>query len=754
MTNTTQIDYVYVLKQLNGVIKTIETYPLGHPLTVPAVDKCYNALKKVLDHVDQITVSWLGNRIMVNGNNVEGSQNLKRLLEESVTQNLHSLTFSKDLTKNEFALYLGFFIKPNQKEAAPKSLLEYLEANRIHSIQVDQVRFELVTKDDVVVKSEMLEGAELKNQISQIIRDNPDLLKDIILNKSTLYDDIEEKFGPGTDLNQLSVQIKSQVKELSDEDLVNLLVSGLEPNLVKLDPGASSQTLNEIWDLAYKMLEDRERMKLLPQIKNMLSEHGLIEKKHLDFIFDERWLKSQEVLDELVRMIEKLGTEEVEVERLMFLWHRVINAQEVKIKTYAIDLLLAQLDLENKRSLNLASYVLKEGMNQFTQDKMEFEFNYITQRLSEKITDPLLPASTLESYGELFKAILVERIKREEFKDVLPILMEYNNRLSTAIAYPEGVKDVASSFIKDITDEPTLTFLTSHIKDGVPMQNIKLVEEILESLEKNKVAEKLLSICTSPDRTTRMSALRVLNRSGKYSITAISSLLSNMDIFIREKDSGNLVTDSWYVMRNAIYILGNISDEESIQILSQLVKDPDTRVRLEAVKVLEKLGGDKAANVLLDVLEDPEEEVRKSAIASLVLLNDERCLTALIEHFRSSPDDKLATLIAIGKIGNKETIEDDYHRRTIGFLQALLSEEEVGIKSLPPKQKDGIQIAAMGILGRIAAPESADEIEQFIKRKKKGLRGLLINERLIEAAHRAMKTLKSKAVETIPPGPD
>lgn len=754
MISTTQIDYAYFLKQLNGVIKTIETYPLGHPLTLPAVDKCYNALKKALEQVDQITVSWLGNRIMVNGDNIEGSQSLKRLLEESVIQNLHSLTFHKELTKNEFAIYLNFFVIPNQKEAAPKSLSEYLEANRIHSIQVDQVRFELVTKDDVVVKSEVLEGVELKNQISQIIRDNPEFVKDIILNRFIRNEGVQEKFGPNMDLKELSAQIKNQVKELSDDDLMNLLISGLEPSPTGLEPRASSSTLNEVLDLVYKILEDRERMKLLPQIKNMLSEHGLIEKKHLDFIFDERWLKSQEVLDELVRMMDKLGTEEVDLKRLMFLWHRVIDTQEPKIKTYAIDMLLSQIDSENSETRGLAIDVVKDGLNQFIQKKMEVEFSYVTGKLLERLKNQLLPTFTLEGCSELLKIGLTELIGRGEFQDALHILVEYNNRQSTEIAYPEGTKELASGFIRDVTDDTTLAYLTGSIKEGVPMVNIKLVEEILESLDKDKVAERLVSIFTVSDRATRMSALRVLNRLGRSSVSAISSFLSNLAVFAREKDRGSLVNDSWYKMRNAIYVLGNIPDDNSMQVLSQLSKDPDIRVRLEVVKVLEKLHRDESVNVLLTFLSDPEDEVRKSAIASLGWLNDERCLTPLIEHFRNSPDDKLTTLIAIGKIGNKEIAGEGYDPRTIRFLLALLSEEEAGVKPLPPKQKDEIQIAALSILSRVGDPELADGIEKFIKKKKRGLKGLLTNERLVKAAYRTLKTMKSKGVKTPSPEPD
>ncbi len=752
METLTKSDYAGVLKKMNGAIRVLEMYPPDHPAILLATKKPFSALQDIFKGVDHLTISKAEDRIIVNGTNIEGASLPERLLEEFKNDNINSININKSVGQDELSSFLSFFVKLLDKDAPYKSLPEFLNENDIQSISVDQLHYELVSENEVVVKTEVLEGAELKIQISKIIRDNPDLVRDILLNKSIKKDEVLGKFDPETDLSQVSDQIKNQVKDLSDDDLLHLLASGLEKNLTKLEPHDSGSALNEIVDLVYKMLEDREEIKLLPQIKNVLTDHGIVEKKHLDFIFDERWLKSQEVLDELVRMIEKLGTDEVELERFKFLWNRVINSKDIEIKTYAVDMLLVQLGSENSVAQILAANVLKEGLNQFIQEKSEVEFNHIRLRLSEKIKDPLLSAYVLKSYAELLKVIFTERINRGEFKDTLLLLVEYNNRLSSGKVYPEGVKDVALSFIQDITDEQTLSFLTSYIKEGVPMQSIKQVEEILESLDKDRVAEKLLAIFTLPDRATRMSALRVLNRLGRSSVSAISSFVSNEATFVREKESEHLVSDSWYKMRNAIYVLGNIPDDKSVQVLSRLSADPDVRVRLEVVKVLEKLNRSETVNILLSFLNDPEDEVRRSAIASLGLLNAERCLNPLLEHFRRNSKDRLSTLSAIGKIGGEETIEDEYYDRIIKFLLSILSDEEAGIKQLLPKQKDEIQIMALNILGKIGSSEYGGEIEEFIKNKKKGLKRFLTNDRLIESAHRALKMIKSKGTHQFPNG--
>ena len=746
MGTTTKPNYPGVLKKMNGAIRVLEMYPPDHPAIRQAINKPFSALQEIFEGVDNLTISQTDGRIIINGISIEGAFLPERLLQEFKNENINSININKGLEEGEFNNFLSFFAKPVGKEAPSVSLPEFLKEKDIHSIRVDQLHYELVSENEVVVANEVLEGAELKAQISRIIRDNPALVRDLLLNKSASKEAIEGNFGSDVDLNHLSGQIQNQVKEISDDDLVNLLASGLEKSLEKFDLSETDSMLNEMVGLVFKLLEDRDKMKLLPQIKNMLSERGLLEKKHLDYIFDEKWIKSQAVLDELTGMIDHLGTEDVDSERFIFLWSRVNSTQDNEIKTYVMDQLLSRLYSENVQSRNLALNLLKIGLIQLVKEESKFGFYFMAQRLSEKIKDQELPASILKDCAELLKIILGEKIKREELKEVLPILIEFNNRLSSGILYPTGVEEVASTFIQDLTDDQTILLLTRHLKEGIPMTTIKLVEEILESLDKDRVASKLLEICTSPDRATRMSSLRILNRLGCCSVCAISSLLSAEMNWTREKESGQLVNDDWYKIRNAIYVLSNVPGEESVRILSLLKNDPDVRVRMDVVKALEKIGIPESAEVLLTFLEDPEDEVRKCAITSLGILSCHSCLKPLLEHFRHNAVDRLPTLVTIGKIGGGEPKEEVSYNLSVRFLLGLLTEEDETIGPLPSKQRDEIQIMALNVLGKIGSPKSAMEIEKFVKNKKRGLKGLLVNDRLIESAQRALNSIKSRRI--------
>ncbi|MCK4384868.1 MAG: HEAT repeat domain-containing protein, partial [candidate division Zixibacteria bacterium] len=606
-----------ILKEIGAATKRLGMYPSEHPVAIKATEKPFFTLQEIFKNTAQVTISKVDDKIIVNGKSVEGDLLPERLKEEFQDQDINSLTFFNTLTKEELGKFLNFFVKPQDKSVPKKSLTEFLDENKIRSIQVNQLKYELVSDDEVVVKSEVLEGADLKAQISKIIKQNPDLVKDVLLNKPVEQESCKEKFGTEVNIDQLTQQIHQQVKNLTDDEVLSLLASGLEFTLKKSDTEDKNSVANEVANLVNKLLQDRERKKLLPEVKKILRGNRILEEKYFDLIFEEKWLKSQTVLDELIELVDKLGKEEVDFERFTFLIHRVVDSEEEKIRLFATDKLLSNLDSKNSETRRLSVLALKEILSRSISGKMEVEFVYLKDRLYDKIKDQQVSTYVLKDSTELVKIILLEVIQRKEFEEAKKIISEYNARLSQEVSYPEEVREIAKDFLKEVSDDSTLSLLASQFEEGRPSQKTKTVEEILESLDKDKVAEKLLEIFTVEDRAARISSLRVLSKLGQSSIAALSGLLSNRNAFFREKGTRLLIGEHWYKVRNAIYVLGNIPEQSSVEILAKLNSDPDPRVRLEAIKALEKIGKEESVDALVTFLKDKDDQVRRNAITSL-----------------------------------------------------------------------------------------------------------------------------------------
>lgn len=723
-----------MLKQMNGAIRGQEMYPHGHPATFQATEKLFLALQEIFESTDQLTITRVEGKIVINGKNLEREDFPNRWLEKFDNQNLSSLTISKSLTKDELNRFLSCFAKPTGESAPTTNLLDYIKRNDIQSIKVDQLRYELVNHDEVVVKSEVVEGADLKAQISKIMKENPELLRDVVLHKSVVKERYANLFSAETDPTEVTQQIGEQVKSLSDDEVLSFLTSSLNRNLKKSESQDRASALNEVVELAKTLLQERRKTKLLPQVKRILAESGMIEKEQLDFLFEDKWFRSQEVLDELVRTVETLGTEQADFENFMFFWQRVISSEDSQIRRYAIDKVLSRLDSENYKVRRQVVSALEAALDRFVKEKMEPEFSHIREKLYAKVKDHSMPGGVLSDYGQPVKMIFSEMIQRGDLTEARKILHEYTARLHPDKAYPEDVRKIAQEFIRQVSDEATLVVLTSRLKEGVPFETLKLAEWILGALDGEKVAQRLLDIFTSDDRAARVSALRVLSRLGRGSISAFRSLLSNPRMFTRKEGSTFLLDEKWHKLRNIIYVLGNIPNDQSVEILSGLSKDSDKRIRLEVIKSLEKIGSGQSVDALVSLLDDGEDEVRRGAIGSMTALADRRCLEPLKRHFRHNHKDWKLTIDAVSKVGGEASTEF--------FLHVLRKDE--GIEDLASREKDEIKMAVLNILGKMRSPQLADEIKKFVEQRGKGLMKLVVKDKVTEAANRAIGLIQSK----------
>jgi len=155
----------------------------------------------------------------------------------------------------------------------------------------------------------------------------------------------------------------------------------------------------------------------------------------------------------------------------------------------------------------------------------------------------------------------------------------------------------------------------------------------------------------------------------------------------------------WFVVRNAVGILGEIRDQKATSYMVPLLGHKDIRVRRETIRALTKIGGHNAENTLLKILKSEDPEMRRQAILSLGALQSETALPALIDLAVKRDrkgllrKEKIEAVKALGQIGSPVAVPK---------LKALLKRSFFWFSTKDSELRAEAALA----LGRIGAPDA------------------------------------------------
>lgn len=175
--------------------------------------------------------------------------------------------------------------------------------------------------------------------------------------------------------------------------------------------------------------------------------------------------------------------------------------------------------------------------------------------------------------------------------------------------------------------------------------------------------------------------------------------LSAMGPVAAEVAAGLVEDPSWFVVRNAVFLLGELGGETAVAQVTGALAHPDPRVRKEAVLALGKLGGEDAVLLLTGMLEDPTPGVRAMACRALGALRAERAVKPILRVLEGSDDleVRVESLQALGCLGDPGAVPV-IERRGVG-----------GLFSRPPRE---VRLAAYRALAAIGTPHALELVSR------------------------------------------
>jgi vesicle coat complex subunit len=163
--------------------------------------------------------------------------------------------------------------------------------------------------------------------------------------------------------------------------------------------------------------------------------------------------------------------------------------------------------------------------------------------------------------------------------------------------------------------------------------------------------------------------------------------------------------ERWYVVRNAIAIIGDIRSQDSLEQLTPLLQHEDLRVRRETLRSLTKIGSDSAIKILLQATAADDQELRRQAILSLGAIRANSAVPTLLKLLQKtdwSPDVvelKKDAIRALGEIRDPEAIPE---------LAKIINKKSWLRRQL----NDELRMAAAAALGDIAEESTRTILEK------------------------------------------
>ena len=234
------------------------------------------------------------------------------------------------------------------------------------------------------------------------------------------------------------------------------------------------------------------------------------------------------------------------------------------------------------------------------------------------------------------------------------------------------------------------------------------------------LAESLLD--AQNKEKTRNALIRVLAFLGEKAVRRI------MDLLTREKSAGkrkllasvlilsgkmavptlqeHLFDHRWYVVRNAVAMLGEIRLQESLVHLTPLLQHDDIRVRRETIRALTKIGGPRAINILLQATKSSDHELRRQALLSLGAIRAASAVPTLLKIVASSGlsrdkiDLRRDAIRSLGEIRSSDAVP---------LLERMLSRRMLFRR----KRFDELRVACALALGEIGEESSRVILEKM-----------------------------------------
>ncbi len=658
-----------LIKRLELLMKALQMFPSGHPSIEPSTESFTSVLSNFLKDNAQVTLSIMGDTVMVNDLRVERkSLGTGGFVRSFSYRKISSISFSPGITGDQIQLFAKIFNRPPVYIAEHGGMARLIELRGLDTISINRFHYELIAEkgdsDRTLARSEVtVEDAIFSELIDRLERGDSidtlpgknlgDALKSVL---AAAHDDKEEQRGmiarfiTALDPSLLEKGLLSNiyVQRGMAWKAIRKIIDSLLRSLSSPDPDVRHRTVGKLQDMVLLAVE-RGKENSTSQIIESISR--TLKREHDPDVLYRAVILTASLMESLLAR----GNMSI-----------ALKAGNILSNLQAMQYPRTELEAARKRSLTEAQRKLDTLSAAEALVPRLLSDDTTISKEAEQLAAILPPDNLVSQLVNIFNEDN-RRLRAKAFKILLNMgkrgLSPIHKKLKDIVTAFNSQVDKASFYLPD-SDWYTARNMIQVLRDiGSPSSETVLAD--LCRIPDHRIRrECLLALIKSSNTTAESLALHLISdESSDVSIIALN-ILTKQAAF-----NPAYIPKITYAFRKNEQIRPEIMESFSILGIHDQVRDfllkcinegesgqlfEDSNLASGAFRILKRYGGDKEQAVLEKLLSNVEGGFfRKSKINRQLLQELKDAVTTLqmssdvIESEEKKPDDDEITILGV-----------------------------------------------------------------------------------------------------------
>ncbi len=665
-TESAQHKHIDIIVHFQAAVRTVRLYPVSSPLIATAVQTMLADIDGILEEQDTFVLAESENSLIVDGKPLDKkNQNrdqAKALLQSFRALGIKSLSFSRGVTEEELRQVITL-LGEDPRELVGEALTNRLARMKTPHVEINQKVFVAVDKDSRIMPSLQIRDEDIARYFSgeetpteealqkmRSLAENPRWIADVF---ATGLERLATRLGPAPNarLSSSVGQLLEAMDRLIDQGNWQEITENLAARVSQLDVEAIvavslQNTDARQWEPFFQTLAERIDEKKFQDLTARLESISSAEMPGSDSAPQKAAvgaaLKLLKHSARNRRPPEKPQGAPPEEETTRFTEGFKDGLSRILAGDYS-PLNDAQTCGKMGRLVHVLQKKGKKGAVARIVESLLQGLDQAPGEMQPAVADGLHAITQVPNGDPPLTAAVEKRLQKwfRHQEELSPAFERLCRRLTEDIRDRKVHGDFARATgsmlaLASAADNPRATpALRARAHDALAQAaDDKVRRRLLTEMETNAeggrgpaarilaclgpacVPEALDILRNSQDAKARVRILKLVVAIGAPAAPAVRRALQP-DI-------------PWYFVRNLVRLLGEIGDEQDVELLAPLLDHPEFRVRWQALNSIYQIGGDRRGELLLQRLEHEEDRMKVHIVIMLGELRQREAVPALV----------------------------------------------------------------------------------------------------------------------------